>query len=145
MRVVFVDVDGVLNSEQYYQQPSSASWPSVDPIAVGLLDRLVREAGAVVVVSSSWRGDSRVESRLRDAGFDDRIVDDTPILFGRDHGDEIAAWLEENGADVESFVILDDDDDMGALVNRLVRCDRRVGLTEREIAVALALLRRGAD
>jgi hypothetical protein len=52
----------------------------------------------------------------------DAIVGVTPdFANGKDQerGDEIAAWME--GREIESFVIVDDDMDMGDLVGRLVR------------------------
>lgn len=54
-------------------------------------------------------------------------------------GAEIAAWLAEQ-ADVESFVILDDDSDMGHLAHRLVETDCVIGLTQEDADRAIAIL-----
>ncbi len=47
MKVIFLDVDGVLNS--------TPSGPDFEPGLVVWLNRLVDLSGAGVVVSSSWR------------------------------------------------------------------------------------------
>lgn len=141
MNVLFLDVDGVLNSEAFYHRHSPIPRPPLDRDAVALLDGLVRDANAAVVVSSAWRGHPLLGTWLRTHGFGGQIVGQTPRLSGLDRGAEIAAWLLRHGRRVERFAILDDDDDMGPLADRLVRCDWRVGLTPECCNRVAALLR----
>jgi hypothetical protein len=127
----------------------------VDPDAVERLNTLLDRSGARVVVSSTWRLPSLGENRamlhrmgLRRART--RVVGWTPKLerwngslyLGATRGQEIAAWLETYGAAhaVERYVILDDDDDMGELLPRLVQTDHAVGLTDADVERALVLL-----
>ena len=93
---------------------------------VARLCRIIRESGCQIVVSSDWRhgGWEEIKNSLADAGFDvalkDALFDLTPAIDDGIRGDEIAAWLSEH-PEVESFAILDDMEDMGALFSRLVR------------------------
>ena len=69
MKVIFLDIDGVLNN-------SGNSFRRLDPENVARLNALCRQSGARVVVSSSWRlwGMKLVRERLREEGFAGRIV-----------------------------------------------------------------------
>jgi hypothetical protein len=55
--------------------------------------------------------------------------------------EEIAAWLaaRKSGA-IQSFVILDDENEMGELLSRTVLIDSKTGLTEADADRALAIL-----
>lgn len=57
----------------------------------------------------------------------------------RGRGWEILAWLEEHEA-VESFVILDDWDDMGPVRNHLIWTNPSLGLTEEQVQEAIKIL-----
>ena len=134
MKIVFLDVDGVLNT--------SATWGGYglhQPCVMALI-RLIERTGAKIVVSSTWRlhaYDMLIE-RLTEAGLPaGTIIDRTPHLiseYGRvrgavPRGREIAAWLAGNPP-VESFVILDDGDDMEHLTPHLIRTSMERGLTD---------------
>ena len=61
-RIIFLDIDGVLNglSTTTYAQPDTMmpgerGFTGMDPIMVASLNRVLRETGAVIVVSSTWR------------------------------------------------------------------------------------------
>lgn len=115
MNFIFLDIDGVLNNlatVYAFGNPSK----HFDPVSVALIERLCREGGAYIVMSTSWRnGDTdRLTDELRGlAGhyLADRIVGETPYL-GRKRGEEIAKWLEDTGMAVDGYVIIDDDSDM---------------------------------
>jgi hypothetical protein len=134
--VLFVDVDGVLAT------PRTRPVGTLDPALVARLDRLCREAGAVVVISSSWRamGLETLRALFDRAGFTGAIVGATPDLgAAATRGEEIAAWHLEHGP--TDYAILDDDAaDMGDLLPRLIRTRTTVGLSEEDVARALALL-----
>lgn len=155
MKVVFLDVDGVLNSAAYLYAAERA-WPEgtpfegnqhleLDPPAVARLNRIVRESGAKVVISSSWRfGNTPAEMQeiLRRRGFEGEVVGDTPRDgHGAVRGLEIQAWLDGHPG-VESFVILDDDSDMAHLAPRHVRTRFSDGLLDEHVDAALAALAR---
>lgn len=63
MKLIFLDMDGPINTvgsiltrgQAYPFRPET--WGNMCPIAKGLLQKLVAESGARVVLSSSWRRD----------------------------------------------------------------------------------------
>jgi len=77
-----------------------------------------------------------ISARLTQAGWPNPpIIGFTPDLSGNNsnsRGNEIQVWLNENS--VETFVIVDDDDDMlSEQMPRFVRCNREQGFTSREV------------
>lgn len=148
LRIVFLDFDGVLNSE-HWDRTRPWSKVDLDPQAVQRLNQL-NYLDVRYVISSSWRKDAAflgqhepIEALLRAFGFTGHVVGRTPDLASRitatQRGQEILAWLEEQPA-VESFVIFDDDDDMGPVADRLVQTDWRYGLQDEHLTAARELL-----
>jgi len=112
MKVLFLDIDGVLNSRRtavaFGSYPHKlAHLDRFDHAALGLVRRLC-DAGVSVVLSSSWRE----EFPHADIGraLDLPIIGGTPVLSGS-RGSEIAAWLAAH-EDVRTWAIVDDDRDM---------------------------------
>ena len=163
-KVVFLDVDGVLNSlawRQGVELPPGygglidpldlAMARRLDPNALDLLVELARTTRAELVLSSTWRidcGSERLERLFAALGFDIRFAGHTPLpqplpgstlVRGRERGEEIAEWLDQH-SDVESIVILDDDDDMSNLRPWLIQTAFEVGLTRADIDQAAKLL-----
>lgn len=120
-RVLFLDVDGVLNSVLYLQQAENMNhaepnWAPgmrydpalmIDPTLVARLNAIIEGLDVDVVLSSSWRWAFSIEqmrSFLTRRGFAGRLVDFTPSI-GLRHT-EIATWLAAHP--VDRFVILDD-------------------------------------
>lgn len=162
MRVVFLDVDGVLNSVRdlmEYRKKNGIDhcilYDEVEDRPLGLLKTIVDSTGCKLVVSSTWRkaydeeGNAvlkagklykKLEKRLLEYGME--VFDVTPVVRGDDveRGDEIRAWLAEH-LDVESFVILDDDSDMREFTStHLVKTTYENGLTEEHVKKAIAML-----
>lgn len=134
MKFIFLDVDGVLNYEEFYTGGKrSDSYPLSEfcPDAVNQVNRIIENTGATVVLSSSWRhGRTKEEMNaiLKEAGFKYEIYDFTPNLSydkkcGGDwieRGNEILKWLIDNKhynynayrITDHNYVIIDDDTDM---------------------------------
>ena len=116
--VIFLDVDGVLNSMAYLKGKDIGE--EIDMRAVERLAEIYKECDCLIVLSSSWRelrGSKTKESHsmyrylencLGQYGME--IVDVTPVIMSN-RPEEIAAWLKENGSLVKNFVSLDDDFD----------------------------------
>ena len=145
MKVLFVDCDGVLNSERWFIEDMrnggvSFGLRSVDPAAVEMLREVLRVTGAVPVLTSLWRlADACVEA-LRAAGLP--ITEMTPILRGdANRGEEIRAWLEAH-PDVTGFAIVDDDAAAGdcGLRSRLVLTRWEAGLQPEHCRELIRLL-----
>lgn len=152
MKVIFLDVDGVLNSEKGYKEHINKNgfngvlvYAEVEDRPLKLLKEIVDKTSAKIVVSSSWRigcersgresvfGNKlyeKLEKRLKDYGME--IHDITPSLgIGTQRGDEIREWLSKN--EVKNFVILDDDCDMCeyADTENFIQTTYQHGLTEK--------------
>lgn len=138
-KIIFLDIDGVLNSQDTFRDNHEYSKFFVkymgdnvnDIITYKMLDIdldkvfMVRDicnlTGAKVVISSSWR-QSRwyllIEEKLTSLGIP--IVGVTPYIDGN-RGDEIRKYLEDEK--IDDFVILDDDifRDFNELENYLIK------------------------
>ncbi len=111
MKVIFLDKDGVLNSDEYFEKIEEADPKGkecdVDVDKVRLLKQAVDITGAKVVVTASaryTRGGHALMQLLRDY----QIFADLTPLIGNERGIEIRKWLSEH-PDTEDFVILDDE------------------------------------
>ncbi len=136
MKILFLDIDGVLNSKAGWERDNPDTIKYMQKECVTLLNKIVAEIPDLkIVISSSWRHAFPMEdiiTMLGDAGK--VVIGKTPQvhLSGGQRGDEIQSWLDFNPG-VENFVILDDDSDMKHLGWRLRKTSSDVGLTE-EIA-----------
>jgi len=135
MKVVFLDIDGVLVTGETVSRHVMTDGIPMNPFAAGpvaQLNRVLRETGAEIVVSSSWRCDGpqwdALMTHFAGQGVDRRPIGKTPWLdyksnggvwVATQRGDEIRTWLVEN-PDVEAFVAVDDDRDMDAIKDNFV-------------------------
>jgi len=151
MKVLFLDIDGVLNTSEWLKdrvkgtEDRDAYYLSmIDPAAVGLLNQVLERTGCEVVLSSTWRiahERPAMQRLLEIKGFNGAILDYTPrkgteaIPIRRKPG---GPWVNakfseyvdrgyeihawlEKHPEVTSFAILDDESDMAHLKHRLVQ------------------------
>ena len=157
-KIIFLDIDGVLNSErsfvggayrerEYHDHFKDGTvddpyWLkitrcTIDPIACDLVNRVLRECDAYIVMSSTHRqhfpDDGRklenLQNYLAALGVDGhRLIGWTPRL-GTPRGIEIKYWLDKNPG-WERFVIVDDDSDMlPEQMEYFVKTDNAIGVT----------------
>jgi HAD domain in Swiss Army Knife RNA repair proteins len=137
MKVLFLDIDGVLNnftSRNFGEQFSPSSCACLKQIMDAVPE-------LKIVVSSAWRmhGLAYMQRILHKNGIDaTRVIDCTGREDGF-RGHQIQCWLDRNPG-VTNMVILDDDSDMGALLNKLVKTRSFKGLTDEEVPLALDVL-----
>jgi hypothetical protein len=160
MKIIFLDIDGVLNSQLWYvKTKGSRKRDDLDTEAIGFLNNLIEKTGAKVVVSSTWRH-SYTEDQLQDIldrnGFKGEVIGTTLDLRRGTHGDcilrgnEILAWMKDHPAelgcayyDYKDYVILDDDSDMLFWQkDNFVQTDPYVGITPRIVFKARKILNR---
>lgn len=155
MKVLFLDVDGVLNNEDAFIRRRKELGPApVCPICCGRLLDLVRAVDCKIVLSSAWRGIPHLEEKLRAAGVLEFSHDDprtvvletqilpSGVLIGADtlRGREIAEWLSRH-PEVTRYAIVDDDSDM--LPEQLpffVHTTFKTGLLDEHVAGLRAIL-----
>ena len=164
MKIIFLDFDGVLNSDRTVLAiQGGASMSSLfdlnlkqmDPVAIGILNRLIRKSGAKVVFSTSHRlnpmiANDRAKKFVTEVGMVDAVFDGdfphiTPqLMHTTRRGDEIQAWLDSysarTGTEVE-YVVLDDTS-TGDLTQSYswVLVDPEVGLSAKDYYKACKIL-----
>lgn len=142
-KVIFLDIDGVMNSVATRPQDPRGLIDFLDPRNIDVLNTIVRATGAVVVVSSTWRLTmpfAALRATFAAAGCTAEIVDITPDIDARQRVLEVAAWLARQPEPPARFVVLDDDFYMPAFPDRLVRTRKLHGLCADELPLVLALL-----
>ena len=108
MKVVFLDFDGVLNSERYVRNCGEYG-VIIDPSRMQLLKQIIDATGAKIVLSTSWREHwTKTGTEINEIfeAYQLEIFDKTPKLGGR-REQEIEAWLDRV-SNVENFIVLDD-------------------------------------
>lgn len=115
-KVLFLDIDGVLNSHRsasaFHGFPhgfSESDMKRFDMVALALIQRVCEETGCSVVLSSSWRILHDVHECAN--GLDLPIFDKTPNDSGGHRCRQIQKWLKEH-PEVTRYAIVDDDSDM---------------------------------
>ena len=152
MKVIFLDIDGVLNC--YWSTSRCGHYIGIDEDKVVRLRQIVEATGAVIVLSSSWRKDwSKDTDANNECGrYIDRMLRKERLAIldktGKDRYDrrrlEIERWME--GKDIEAYVILDDlDYDWGYsdCVNHWVATSfgrKDGGLQDEHVAKAIEIL-----
>lgn len=119
MKILFLDIDGVLNSREYDRRRNWNEQTDIDETRLPLVKEIIDKTGAKIVLISTWRNHwdrdeslcdedgmyiNRLFSKYGLAIFDK--TQDLGLLSKRK--DEVKTWLAEHKSDIESFVILDD-------------------------------------
>ena len=160
MKVIFLDIDGVLNcatSKSFCIDADGRVIKGVDSDKVKRLAKIVEATGAQIVLSSDWKdGWSKyyTSQKPSHAKYLDNhlykkgkltIKDKTPITYKGTwfRGEEILIYLKTH-QDIENYVILDDVffDDFAnkEIEEHLVLTNRKVGLTDSNVNDAIKIL-----
>ncbi len=146
MKIIFLDIDGVMNSELYYKSVNTKkkNWSRFDPKAVEMITRLVEEFNARIVISSLWRFAMKKElaQELKVSGLIKFLHKDwqTPILQPGHRGKEIKMWLDQH-PDILEYLILDDDSDiLEEHLARFVKTEIHDGIQEEHYYMAREIL-----
>lgn len=148
--IIFLDFDGVLNTEQYQAwlavkgKPNKDAWgPLFDPCAVENLRKIIESTGAEIVISSSWRyihrlGSLRMMWEIRE--LPGEILDTLPCGASYiSRGEDIVCWLKKHAQ--VNYVIIDDLNDFyTSQLDRYVETNPIVGISEADAARAIELL-----
>lgn len=109
MKVLFLDIDGVVNCSSTRQRHRGMI--GIDPLLAFRVGKIVLDTECTVVLSSSWRNWPEGVDEVRHQVYE--IYDVTPNLKSGFRGDEVKAWLDKH-PEVERYAILDDDSDFHA-------------------------------
>lgn len=144
INIVFLDIDGVLNSEQFYKETDSFVWDMFNPSSVKLLNKLTDAADAKIIISSDWRKNHtlpELQKIFKDNEIKAEIIGITPKLKCKStfvsipRGLEIKEkllWLISDNPDESINYVIIDDDDFGILLsqrNHFVQTDLQYGFS----------------
>lgn len=143
IKIIFCDLDGVLNSKNY-ECSDRYIRDALDPLAVARLNKITDATNAKIVISSSWRVAFEFDKEtlfylLKEEGVTGEMIDITPIFTSYLRWTEIRDWLDDH-PDVEKFVILDDIDYMGDLQSHLILTTMMDGLLDNHADLAIEKL-----
>ncbi len=149
MKVIFLDVDGVLNSEGFLKNNPNEC---IDRNTVNILKNVIDKTGAVIVMSSGWRlwfdnnmmpqdGYSKCLYDIL-CEFDIKLFGKTPDFsteeirtrktFSHVKAKEIIACLNEHKI-FDKYVVIDDLDLKNEEINEhLIRTNGQFGITEED-------------
>lgn len=146
MKIIFLDVDGVLNNMTWAKRMSDEgvhvfAEDMLEDRAIKLLKQIVDATGADVVITSTWRiGAASMTHLLDQLGYYDiHPIAKTPRRGGM-RGDEITAWMQECDEPIDAYVILDDDSDMTVHMDHLVKTSFEHGLQPEHVKRAIGIL-----
>lgn len=101
MKIIFLDIDGVLNCELWYKQRFeildrsvvTGNYPLYEfaPFLIERLNKIIEATDAKVVVSSTWRltrTTKQLQDILNSVGFKGEVIDVTPHFYATGHVDD---------------------------------------------------------
>ena len=166
-KIIFLDFDGVLNTEHYqgllmyegkpWQDEYGAFF---DPEVVAQLKRIVDATNADIVIESSWKylGLSAMQEMWEARHLPGRVIDITPSsvsdewlltadlsdidpAMGHCKGMEIASWLTDHAKHTTKYVIIDDEYViLDSQQPNFILTNPHEGITEEEADRAIAIL-----
>ena len=156
---IFLDVDGVLNSDRYIEILNKDGYRGdtdreFDPIVMKCLKDLVRYKSDKYkyqfVISSSWRvmfsDCDYIEKCLISSNIISEydFVDRTPVFRDgprKKRSEEISAYCDLYNIPEENIIIIDDDEyDLLDLKGRLIKCNQKYGFDKSKLKEAKRLI-----
>lgn len=154
MKVIFLDIDGVLNSDKYwemilpYEKQMTEMESEIDTQCLNNLKKIVNITKAKIVITSTWKKINRKYEEFKKYMIQNgiSIYDKTPdsLQSSINRGEEIRTWLEEHKSEVDNFIIIDDEiyPDYNELEERLVKTEfyKGRGLEKKHVEKAINML-----
>lgn len=113
-KILFLDIDGVLNSKDYAQKldhpmviNGNGEFPDIDPEAMERLNYIIKETNCNIVLTSGWRYFPNIKEHLVECGLCKPVMDVT-IVSDNSRAYEIYYYLLNTNC--KQFVIVDDND-----------------------------------
>jgi len=148
VKILFLDVDGVLNGKNY-------GYGGVDDSLLALLKTIIEETGCKVVLSTTWRLNQSARATLlhfmkarADINVEDIIIGDTPSLKGKQRAFEIESFLHSewfvSRYAVTAWVAVDDlplnTHHPAFMKDHFIRTNYRTGITPADAFGAVHIL-----
>ncbi|MFD0675603.1 MULTISPECIES: HAD domain-containing protein [unclassified Paenibacillus] len=135
MKVIFLDIDGVMVTSRHLIQSSKYFGYEFDPECIINLREILDRTEAYIVVSSSWREGrtlKQLQSIFEINGLN-KVIGMTPIFDGAIRGREIQEYIKISKGtqqEINHFIIIDDEEEMGDLKEYLIETDFQTGITK---------------
>lgn len=166
-KIIFLDFDGVMNTEFYQKvlNQQCENWQDeygalFDPNAVKQLKRIIDATDADIVVESSWKylGLDAMKELWKVRNLPGRIIDITPSTTSDEYllnvdlddfsnkmhhckGLEISSWLSEKGLSNTRYVIIDDEYVvLESQLSNFILTNPYEGITEEQANKAISIL-----
>lgn len=154
-RIIFLDIDGVLNCIEGFEREEcnsgiralvyddfSKEAVGFYPPAVARLKAILEETQAEIVVMSTWRLGLEVVQlqAIFNAYGIHCIADKTPESQKGWRGSEVQMWLDQNDGDNIQWITIDDDGDFTQL-DRHIRADHTFGLRDIDVEKAIMIFK----
>ena len=161
-KIIFLDFDGVLNTEHYqgllryqgepWQDEHGAFF---DPNAVKQLRRIIDATGADIVIESSWKylGLNAMKELWKVRNLPGRVIDITPSSVSDEYllknldttmlhckGMEIASWLSKQAEDIRYVIIDDEYVILDSQLPHFILTNPYEGITEEQTNRAISIL-----
>jgi hypothetical protein len=121
MKVIFLDIDGVVNCSTTKERIHGLI--GVEQQKIALVKQIVHATGAKLVLSSTWRiGWFYEDTSTHNTDVEEwhylcdefhkqglEFLDHTPLHKDRHRGREIQEWLDNCNEEIEAYVVIDDD------------------------------------
>jgi hypothetical protein len=152
MRVIFLDIDGVLNSEEWDRYVQSFTYGArfnscylLSQEMILRLQNVVFQTNAEIVLTSSWRTNERAMCALtRQLSLYHLSIRDSTVSYAYgNRADEVKLWIKSH-SNITSYAIIDDYDDGftqdEVLSTHFVQTAYAYGLTHEKAAEMIEIL-----
>lgn len=158
MKIIFLDIDGVLNNADYYRGKNLATHQNeishFDSNNIHALNRIIDNTKAEIVLSSAWRllkSIEEINELFNLVGIKGKVIDVTESLHYKNtyelapRGLEIFKWIRDYHktlkGGLENYIIIDDEDDILDIQEKhFLQIDDRVGLSEKDADLVIEFL-----
>lgn len=144
MKVIFLDIDGVMNRRDTAPRTRSAGF---DPVPISCLNEILAATGASIVVTGALGHAMYLDDLklfFQHSGISGDVIIGVTEFGGGTRGEDITAWLDEHPDHREYYIVIDDAgiEDIRPHGSRFIKTDWNTGLTPACIPHAVRLLNR---
>jgi hypothetical protein len=159
MKIIFLDIDGVVNCSDTKERIHGII--GVEQQKIALVKQIVQATGAKLVLSSTWRigwfyeglnshgADVEEWDYLRNEFYKQGLefLDHTPLHKDRHRGREIQEWLDNCNEEVEAYVVVDDNmwDIRELHKHHMVKTSYGYGLLPTGVEMAIQILNKNVE
>ena len=152
--IIFLNIDGVLISENYIRNNSgnilnlyriidNKYYMNFEPDKIDLLKKLVDEVDSYIVISSYWcetNDLNTIKKIFSKYELDDKIID--LVKFDvKKNGYRIQNWINNQDSKIDNYIIIDDAN-IGILDDKQIKCNPSVGLSKNDVEKSIKLLKK---